>query len=514
MDMPDNNSLIWKLDQNLCAPFVVGEGSMLYLSGWCYHARRRIKRLGVLVNGRLHRIINHSTVNVELFSSQPPHLDKTGRSLTSGFWTTLPFHKISDPTEAELTLQAVLDNGETCQSPIGKLALLPAVERRAVDCSPNESESNGERLVALCLATYNPQLDLFASQIESLIGQTHQNWLCIINDDCSTEASWECIQRIAARDRRFRVSRNAERLGFYRNFERCLQLVPADAAFVALADQDDYWYPYKLEKCLAAFQKGTGMVYSDMEVAARGGEVISKTLWATRENNYTDLEALLYANTVTGASIVLQASLLDELLPFPNLPGDAYHDHWIACVALTKGAIGYVAEPLYTWRQHEGNACGFAITQPSRIKRWIELKTFIYLLVLFLRRSRKFGAYLTCLQQQYRNYFVGIVVLAHALQLRVKDAPEDKRAILERFIKFEQSLPVLAVQASKCRMLKKATLGRELSCFRVALSVRLINIYCRWARPLFQQQRSNASPPDDFPATPTNLEARCDTSGD
>jgi glycosyltransferase involved in cell wall biosynthesis len=488
----DGELLVWKLDRELSQAFIVGEGNVLYLSGWCYHPRSRIQRLSVMVDGRPHRVLNHSIGDVEALSGQPPHLDKTGESLTSGFWTTISFDEINNPATVELRLCAALADGEICESLIGTLVLIPTVERRPLDYSLTAPEVDGEPLVAICMGTYNPPLDLFTSQLESLIKQTHRNWVCIINDDYSSEAHWEGIQRIAAMDRRFVLYRNAERLGFYRNFERCLCLAPSAARFIALADQDDYWYPDKLKQCLAAFRDEINMVYSDLEVTTPDAEVIAKTLWAKRENNYTDLEALLYANTVTGAAIVFRADLLDELLPFPHLPGNSYHDHWIACVALTKGAIGYVDKPLYAWRQHEANACGFAATQPAVIKKWMELKTFAYLLVMFLRLATHFGAYLTCLRQQYESYFVGVVVLAQVLRVRVKSAPEDKRAILERFSNFERSLLSLARQAVKCRILKRATLGRELTCFRVALSVRLFNIYCRLARRLFYRRRTDS----------------------
>ncbi len=487
--MPANDSLIWKLDQDLSAPKALGRGGALYLSGWCYHARRRIKRLSVVAGGHPHTVVNHSLGSLELFSAQPPHGDALGRSLTGGFWTTLAFDEIDEPARVELSLHAVLDDGRICRSPIGWLSLVPAAERSSINYSPNVPAPEGEPLVAICMATRNPPPDLFASQIESLVNQTHRNWVCVINDDCSAEDSWQRVRSVAARDARFHVLRNAEPLGFYRNFGRCLELVPKGAAFVALADQDDYWYPHKLEKCLAAFGAGTRMVFSDLEVAGRGGEIISETFWATRRNNYTDLGALVHANTVTGASIVFRTDLLAELLPLPELPGDAYHDHWIACVALAGGEIAYVAEPLYTWRQHEGNACGFAATQPRAVEKWMELKTFLYLLVLFLRRSTDFGPHLTCLRQQYLNYFVNAVVLARQLLLRVHEAPADKRAVLERFLKYERSLPRLAAHA--CRS-KTASLGRELTCFRVALSVRLFNVYCRLVRGLFCRRRSDA----------------------
>jgi glycosyltransferase involved in cell wall biosynthesis len=491
--VPDKDSLIWKLDQDLSAPFVVGRGGALYLSGWCYHARQRVKRLSVVAGGHAHRVVNHSLGSPELFSGLPAGGDADGRSLTAGFWTTLAFDEIKGPSRVGLSLRAVLDDGRICQSPIGELSLVPAAEAAApVDCPPDAAAAAGGPLVAICMATHNPPPDLFASQIESLINQTHRNWVCIINDDCSTEEAWERVRSLAARDARFHVRRNAERLGFYQNFGRCLQLVPRSAAFVALADQDDCWFPCKLEKCLAAFGAGTQMVFSDMQVAGRNGEVISKTFWAARRNNYTDLGALVHANTVTGASIVFRASLLDELLPLPELPGGSYHDHWIACVALARGEIGYVAEALYTWRQHEDNACGFAATQPRGVEKWMELKTFLYLMLLFLRRSTDFDPHLTCLRQQHLSYFVNAVTLARHLLLRVREAPADKRAVLERFVRYERSLPSLAAHACRGAVSQTASLGRELTCFRVALSVRLFSAYCRLARRLFCSYRSDA----------------------
>jgi hypothetical protein len=121
----------------------------------------------------------------------------------------------------------------------------------------------------------------------------------------------------------------------------------------------------------------------------------------------------------------------------------------------------------------------------------MELKTFLYLMVLFLRRSTDFGPHLTCLRQQYLSYFVNPVVLARHLLLRVREAPADKKAVLESFLKYERSLPRLAAHACRGTVVKTASLGREMTCFRVALSARLLNLYCRLARSLFCRRRSD-----------------------
>lgn len=498
MEPHRNSNLIWEIEQNLNEPFIVGKGSVLYLSGWCYHPRRPIKRLSVLVDGAAHPVINHSMGDVDVLMRQAPDKDSTGNSLTSGFWTALPFVAFDGEVRSvELSLEAVLDNDETCVADLGELSVLPAIKEPTDDFLPAASHADGP-LITICMATYNPPPDLFALQVKSLIEQTHQNWLCIICDDCSDESNWKIILEVAAQDERFRVRRNSKRLGFFRNFERCLKLVPSGTAFVALADQDDYWYPNKLEECLAAFKPETTMVYSDMEVVTRGGEMISKTLWAERENNYTDLEALLFANTVTGASIVFRSRLLEEILPFPCLPGDSYHDHWIACVALTNGALGYIPKPLYAWRQHETNACGFTATQPKRVREWVEAGLVAYLLFLFLRLATDFRDYITPVRQYYFLYLVRTSVLAKTLRLRVKDADAVKKALLERVAGFESSLSALAHAACKYQFSQRTTFGRQLMCLRVAVCLRLFNAYCRRMRRLFylRSLKTSATSPD------------------
>ena len=45
---------------------------------------------------------------------------------------------------------------------------------------------------------------------------------------------------------RFRLIENDQRVGFYHNFERALNNVPDECSFVALSDQDDFWYANKL----------------------------------------------------------------------------------------------------------------------------------------------------------------------------------------------------------------------------------------------------------------------------
>lgn len=231
--------------------------------------------------------------------------------------------------------------------------------------------------VAIAMATYEPDPDLLAAQIGSIRAQTRADWACVISDDCSSQLSLAAIEGLIEGDPRFTLARSPRRLGFYRNFERALELVPAGAGLIALADQDDRWEPRKLE-VLAAGLGPALLVHSDARIVDRDGRVLSPTYWRSRRPNSGDLASLLVANTVTGAASLFRRELLDRALPFPELPGRPYHDHWLALLALAEGEIAYLDEPLYDYVQHEGAVLGHvggeapspAPRRGSRSERW------------------------------------------------------------------------------------------------------------------------------------------------
>jgi glycosyltransferase involved in cell wall biosynthesis len=219
-------------------------------------------------------------------------------------------------------------------------------------------------LVAICMATFEPDPRLLEHQIGSIREQTHENWVCLVSDDGSSTERLGHLRELTGGDERFALAVGEERLGFYGNFERALGMVPAGARFVALADQDDRWHPEKLAALLAGLG-GAQLVYSDMRIVDEEGTVVSETFWRGRRNNYTNLASLLLANTVTGAASLFRRELLELVLPFPEPVGDPFHDQWIATVALAAGEIAYVDRPLYDYVQHGGAARGHeAAMQP------------------------------------------------------------------------------------------------------------------------------------------------------
>jgi hypothetical protein len=322
-----------ELDSELPAELAVGAGSCLHLSGSCRHSRRAIKAASAALDGEAHDLIAYG--------------DRQER-----FWGLVPLTGVASPRQARIDLRIELDGRETVEHRLGEIRLLPELPTIATDARP---ASGGGPLVAICMATFEPPKELLARQIESIRRQTHERWVCLISDDCSEEAGFERLRELTAGDPRFSLSRSPRRLGHYRNFERALSMVPPEADFVALSDQDDRWYPEKVATLIAAIG-GANLVYSDMRVLDESGRLLSDTFWSYKRNNHTNLASLLLDNTVTGAASLFPRRHLELALPFPPGLEWTHHDQWLATVALATGAIAYVDRPLYDYVQHGGAA--------------------------------------------------------------------------------------------------------------------------------------------------------------
>jgi hypothetical protein len=312
----------------------VGRGSVLFVAGSCSHPAG-IESVEIDAGG--------SRTRADLQPTGPAR---------AAFWALAPV--LPGATRLEVSAEARLGDGAAARQGLGEIELGPLEVPEHPAAVP--AESDGE-LIAICMATYEPDPDLFERQIESIRAQSHGRWVCLISDDCSSSQSFERIQAAVDGDARFATSRSERRLGIYWNFERALAMAPADAAFVALADQDDHWYSEKLA-ALRATIGSAQLAFSDARLVDAAGKVLADTFWTRRRNHYDDLGSLLLSNTVTGAASLFRRELLDVALPFPSPPGVQFHDHWIALAALAGGEIAYVDRPLYDYLQHRGAALG------------------------------------------------------------------------------------------------------------------------------------------------------------
>ncbi|HEY2439779.1 MAG TPA: glycosyltransferase [Solirubrobacteraceae bacterium] len=499
-------SLFARLDVPLPTELAVGEGTAVFVCGWCFAPHAQIRKLSFDLDGARHPVMAFGMPRLDPFAELHPGLDPYAtaeltedaasaedpelRSYRSGFWGLVPVAPASPGHRLELGLEAVLDDGTTIREPLAAMTVVVPEVAIAVDPPGGDGP-----LVAVCLATHNPPVDLLERQLNSIRAQTHRRWMCLISDDGSEPARFAELERAVAGDPRFRVSRSPRRLGFYRNFERALVMVPPEAGYVALCDQDDCWHPDKLTSLIAAIGDAR-LIYSDCRVVARDGTVISETYWSARRNNHTDMLSLLVANSVSGAATLLRRDLLDDALPFPPAQFAHYHDHWLALVALALGDIRFVDRPLYDYVQH-----GHATLGHAAANRMPSLRARLR------RRDRRERVRMWRL-----HYFVDACRLMQCvavLRLRCGDRiTRPSRRAIERFAHAEhswRSLALLGYRGALELAGRGQTLAAEWMLFRAFGWRRLLPAT---ARPRPQRRlRLDAVPPPDLAPRPARPDA-------
>ncbi|HYX18594.1 MAG TPA: glycosyltransferase [Nostoc sp.] len=242
--------------------------------------------------------------------------------------------------------------------------------------------------IGVVLATYNPHLEYFQKQIQSIQNQTWRNWVCHIVDDCSQPEYQTAIQKIVGNDSRFIFHFHSDNLKHYYNFERGLQYCIQDPTITAISfsDQDDIWIPKKLEVLLKTLRsEQVLLVHSDLELINSNDQTINHSTWDFEGRNpeKATVELLLLRNVVTGCSLLFCTSLTPYILPFPQQNEIAWHhDWWVALVAIQKGKIGHIRQSLVRYRLHSSNTVG-AMENAGNF--------YTELMLLFRKKSRITG---------------------------------------------------------------------------------------------------------------------------
>ncbi len=328
----------------------VGRGTAFVLAGHCYDRAAPTRGLAVRVGDSTQPVERFCLPRDDVYESLAPGDPASAHAYRSGFVALLDVAPRAEATRLDLELILSLADGTERAVPVGAVDAEPGLAAPADAPAPEPPRLTGPR-IAICMATYEPPPELLRRQLDSIRSQTHGNWVCLISDDCSSDEAFAELLAQTEGDERFAVSRSPERLGFYRNFERALSMAPRSAEYVAFCDQDDSWNPDKLERLTNAI--GTAqLVYSDARIVTPKGELVRPSYWTERRNNHSNYTSLLLANSVTGAASLFRRELLDDALPFPPRLARAFHDHWVAQVAMSLGEIAYLDEALYDYVQH------------------------------------------------------------------------------------------------------------------------------------------------------------------
>lgn len=114
--------------------------------------------------------------------------------------------------------------------------------------------------VSILVPVYN-RARYIEQTLASALEQTFEDFEVVVVDNCSTDSSWELVQRVAARDSRVRVFRNDSNIGPVRNWQRCVREARGELGKILWSD-DLLHREYLAQAVPVMTDKAVGFVYS------------------------------------------------------------------------------------------------------------------------------------------------------------------------------------------------------------------------------------------------------------
>lgn len=233
--------------------------------------------------------------------------------------------------------------------------------------------SIADNLISIALCTYQAEVFL-ASQLNSVLTQSHQNIEIHIFDDCSSDSTLSIVSSYEESHSNIHLHINESRLGFVKNFEQAIAVLSSKNGYIALCDQDDIWHSNKLASCLRALKllekkhpNKPVLVHSDLRMVNDKGQCIHSSFFKYKHLELPtekSLAKILGYNGVMGNTVLMNNTLARLALPFPE--SLKYHDYWLALVNETFGVRATLNEQLIDYRIHNHNASDNRLSKPIK----------------------------------------------------------------------------------------------------------------------------------------------------
>ena len=217
-------------------------------------------------------------------------------------------------------------------------------------------------LVSVVTPVYNGG-EYLVECIESVIGQSYQNWEYLLVDNASTDSTPEIISRFASKDSRIKHVRFEEHVGAIDNHNRALRGIDPSSEFCKILQADDWLYAECLTKMVAAglASENIGMVSAyylwETEVALTG------LPYSTVHAGGKDIlrQCLLGRFDVTGSptSVLLRSDVVRSRDPFYDT-GLWHTDREAGYWVLNNHDLGFVHQVLTFVRRQAGTRIQFS----------------------------------------------------------------------------------------------------------------------------------------------------------
>ena len=205
--------------------------------------------------------------------------------------------------------------------------------------------------VSVIVTTYN-RAHLVGETIDSILSQVCQDFEVIIVDNESADNTEAVIK-----------SYHDERIGYFKNQNHGIIAVnrnygagKAQGEYIAFCDDDDLWFPEKLEKQVQEMEKDSqiGLVCNN-EIGFDGRGDHGKMIKTSPTDSAFTFEALVWRSFVSSSTALVRKAVLDDVGMMDESPQFvAAEDYELWLRIAKKYKVKYIDLPLGKYRTHPG----------------------------------------------------------------------------------------------------------------------------------------------------------------
>lgn len=243
--------------------------------------------------------------------------------------------------------------------------------------------------VSVMMPVYNPHPEYFRQALQSILGQTFEDWELVIVEDPAPRLARETLQEY--KDPRIKHYFNQERTSFLEQCNRCL--FSARGQLVACLDQDDICEPTRLEKQVAFLEQNPQVTVLGTQLAIiRGdGSLVGYRRYPCEHEAI--VKAMQFFDPIANPSVMFrkQAAIAAGGYQLAESP---FVDYELWCRLAKRGAVfANLPEPLVRYRVHLDS-----VTKGKRVRD--TLRATIKVKKMYWQGQMAFGARLRLLAEQ------------------------------------------------------------------------------------------------------------------
>ncbi|MBP8689291.1 glycosyltransferase [Patescibacteria group bacterium] len=225
-------------------------------------------------------------------------------------------------------------------------------------------------LVSVLMTAYNAE-KYIGLAIESILNQTYKNFEFIIIEDCSTDKTWNIIQRYVKKDKRIIATKNEVNLNAGGSSNKGLKL--CKGKYIVRMDADDWSYPDRIEKQVKYMETNNDIVCSGGTLLNCDEQLQPYGVRKYALEHKDIIKQILQFNPVPHPASIWRKDILDKTHGYPPKLGMS-EDYALTLEISQYGNLGNIEDELIKYRIHKKSASNAKMSYQQAITVYLSFK--------------------------------------------------------------------------------------------------------------------------------------------